>query len=176
MVDVKCFKPILVIKCKTDEFPGECPSSAQCKQLVVNITISTTKPTNTYDGLCTCKDDIAYEFNNQYRNFTDYCVINIHSKQPTVGDVSEGMTVAAEASQQLVPSSHHIVGGILISICVVLVFFIGIIGYRKLQITQRLRNLRIPSGAGGRNSRQRRSRPFYEDVMMSNDNDDPPLI
>lgn len=171
MVDFKALKPISVIKCRTDEFPGECPSSAQCKQLI-NITTSTPNPTTTYDGLCTCKDDITYEFNNQYRNVTEYCVINMHSKQQTVGDVGEGMTVAAEASKQLVPSSHHIVGGILISICVVLVFFIGIIGYRKLQITQRLRNLRIPAGV--RASRQRRSRPFYEDVMMIND--DPPLI
>lgn len=64
------------------------------------------------------------------------------------------------------PSSHHIIGGILISICLVVIFTLIVIGVKKLQIKQRIRNLRMTQ----------RNRPLYEDVMMANDNDDPPLI
>lgn len=63
-------------------------------------------------------------------------------------------------------SSHHIVGGILISICLVVIFTLIVIGVKKLQIKQRIRNMRMTQ----------RNRPLYEDVMMGNDNDDPPLI
>lgn len=63
-------------------------------------------------------------------------------------------------------SSHHIIGGILISICLVVIFTLIVIGVKKLQIKQRIRNLRMTQ----------RNRPLYEDVMMANDNDDPPLI
>lgn len=64
------------------------------------------------------------------------------------------------------PSSHHIIGGILISICLVVIFTLIVVGVKKLQIKQRIRNLRMTQ----------RNRPLYEDVMMANDNDDPPLI
>jgi len=63
-------------------------------------------------------------------------------------------------------SSHHIIGGILISICLVVIFTLIVVGVKKLQIKQRIRNMRMTQ----------RNRPLYEDVMLGNDNDDPPLI
>lgn len=63
-------------------------------------------------------------------------------------------------------TSHHIIGGILISICLVVIFTLIVIGVKKLQIKQRIRNMRMTQ----------RNRPLYEDVMMGNETDDPPLI
>ncbi len=69
-------------------------------------------------------------------------------------------------NQSTTHSSHHILGVILISICLVVIFTLIVIGVKKLQIKQRIRNLRMTQ----------RNRPLYEDVMMANDHDDPPLI
>lgn len=163
------------MKCKIHQFPSGCPNKTKCVQKTTILPKMSSE-----EGECICKDD-NYEFNVNYTNDTNVCILNEHINRRknvtnTNTSTSKEMIRAAAAidtgaaSRAKIPSSHHIAGGILISICVVLVFLILIIGYRKLKITQRIRNLRMPAG-----SRQRR-RPFYEDVMMSNDNDDPPLI
>lgn len=78
-----------------------------------------------------------------------------------------------EASAQYEPKfkssvrTHHIVAGVLIPIMFVFIVIGSIFAYKKLHVTQRIRNIR----------RTHRNRPFYEDVMLgTNDNDDPPLI
>lgn len=65
------------------------------------------------------------------------------------------------------PGAKHVAAGILFPIISVIILIGGIFAYKKLHITQHVRNFR----------RNRRSRPFYGDVSLGmNDNDDPPLI
>lgn len=65
------------------------------------------------------------------------------------------------------PGAKHVAAGIFFPIISVIILIGGIFAYKKLHITQHIRNFR----------RNRRSRPFYGDVSLGmNDNDDPPLI
>ncbi|KAG4070970.1 hypothetical protein HA402_001407 [Bradysia odoriphaga] len=141
-------------KCNISSWINGCPASTKCSQIAESNSSS-------YAGECHCIGD-NYEFNKYYKNDSDYCLFvdnrvmaskssSTHSDQDTVDNPV---------------SSHHILGGIFISICLVVMFTLIVIGVRKLQIKQRIRNLRMTQ----------RNRPLYEDVMMGNDTDDPPLI
>lgn len=92
------------------------------------------------------------------------------TKKDTDTTVASESTAASEQYQQTArkkPSPHHVMAGILIPIAMVFIVVGSVFAYKRLHITQRIRNIR----------RTRRSRPFYEDVMLgSNDTDDPPLI
>lgn len=108
-----------------------------------------------------------YVFNRSYKNESDYCIYVEPKHFDNRVMASKSSSTSDEAvSDTTKPSSHHIVGGILLSICLVVMFALIVIGYKKLQIKQRIRNMRMTQ----------RNRPLYEDVMMGNDNDDPPLI
>lgn len=141
-------------KCNISSWRSTCPASAKCSQL--------SESNSSNAGECHCIGD-NYEFNKYYTSDSDYCLFvdnrvlaskssSTHSDEYATNDVTVG--------------SHHILAGIFISICLVVVFTLIVIGVRKLQIKQRIRNLRMTQ----------RNRPLYEDVMMGNDTDDPPLI
>lgn len=136
------------------------------------------------NGTCICKE--PYTFNPKYTNDSDYC-LKLDNKPSTGTNVTDNKnsnsshsnnftnSTLSEAADHLhhekkvesIPGAHHIVAGILIPIVFVFVAIGIVIIYKKLHITQRIRNIQ----------RTRRNRPFYEDVMLgSNDIDDPPLI
>lgn len=128
-----------------------CPSNTICSQIS-----DTDSP---YDGECHCIGD-NYEFNKFYKSPSEYCVY----VEPKHLASKSSSTLQAAFNNPI--SSHHIISGILISVCLVVIFTLIVIGVKKLQIKQRIRNLRMTQ----------RNRPLYEDVMMGNDTDDPPLI
>lgn len=158
----KGFKKISKIvdkKCNTSSYPSECPDGVKCSE-------TTTEKDSRYNGECTCIGD-HYEFNINYKDDSDYCTyVEPKNFDNRVMEIKSS-TTSEEVSDPIRPqSSHHIIGGILISICLVVIFTLIVIGVKKLQIKQRIRNMRMTQ----------RNRPMYEDVMMGNDNDDPPLI
>lgn len=120
--------------------------------------------TSTVDGICNCVDNLIY--NTNYTNDSDYCIAFNKSHDNNTVNISDVTENSSAASRQIPPSTHHIVGGILIPILLVFIFFGIAITMKRLNVMQRIRNIR----------RTRRNRPLYEDVMMGNDNDDPPLI
>lgn len=139
------------------------------------------------DGQCKCRDE-KYVFNVNYKNDTDYCVYDAKSKgdEETQSDDSnrtdQKESEVAQTGSQVsspddktsdgpkihpLPGAHHVIGGILIPIFFVVVAIGVVYGIRRLHLQQRVRSIRL----------SRRNRPFYEDVMLGNhDNDDPPLI
>lgn len=207
-----------VIKCKTSDFPSECPAAAKCSQITlmqpsssstaapssgastinkVN-TIPTDDDDDVVDGECTCTD-LNFEFNVNFTNVSNYCIRStiVHSSVTAAGSTAgtNGGAGGAPITKSIEPpSTWHLTGGFLISICVVFVFVGIVLLAKRVNWHQCLRNLRISGVTGGggggvssvlggvgngngRSSRHGRGRrPFYEDVMMSNDNDDPPLI
>lgn len=116
--------------------------------------------------------------NPKHTNDNDYCIdIKFNTSSSSSFNIISKNNVSLvtdhEASAQYEPKfkssvrAHHIIAGVLIPIMFVLIAIGSIIAYKKLHITQRIRNIR----------RTHRNRPFYEDVMLgANDNDDPPLI
>ena len=116
-------------------------------------------------NFCICKND--FDFNPNFHNDTDYCISNPKSKNKSILPLEVDTTSAANLYQaKLTPvGSHHIIGGILIPIFIVLIVIGAAYGVKRLEIIRRIREFRM----------RRRRQPFYEDVMMNQDNDDPPL-
>lgn len=146
-------------KCNTTSYPNGCPDGTKCSQ-----SLQTNSP---HTGECKCIGD-NNEFNINYENDNDYCVYvePKHFDNRVMASKSSSTSEDAVSDRIEPHSSHHIIGGILISICLVVIFTLIVIGVKKLQIKQRIRNMRMTQ----------RNRPLYEDVMLGNDNDDPPLI
>lgn len=152
------------------------------------------------DGQCKCAD--KYVFNQDFTNDIDYCISDVtggaekkHNNTTLVdgNKTDRAETAAASATAETsgtsdgpnnvshttggdkthevlvrpLPGAHHVIGGILIPIFFVLIAVGVVYVVKNLHIRQRVRNIRMT----------RRNRPFYEDVMLgNNDNDDPPLI
>lgn len=145
-------------KCNTSSWINNgCPSSTKCSEI--------SESDSSYAGECHCIDD-NYEFNKYYKSDSEYCVYVEPKHFDNRVMASKSSSTSEEAVNNPIHSSHHIIGGILISVCLVLIFTLIVVGVKKLQIKQRIRNFRMTQ----------RNRPLYEDVMMGNDNDDPPLI
>lgn len=170
------------MKCNTrDVILYPCPDHSTCVE----------KDASGNGGTCNCKQNFV--FNTKYKNSTiDYCIestqkiennnqqqqnnakFNSGNSDKNVSNDNDNMLGDSAPNlnsfQQKLrpkPSPHHVIAGILIPIILVFIVIGTVFVYKKLHITQRIRNIR----------RTRRSRPFYEDVMLgSNDNDDPPLI
>lgn len=140
---------------------------------------------NRHDGLCECKD--SFELNPASTSTETYCIEDngidpksiksIANNIPTAMNDNFNDTITASqstaGSEEIQEKLHkksntnHVIAGILIPIAFVFAVIGSVFIYKKLHITQRIRNMH----------RTRRSRPFYEDVMLgSNDTDDPPLI
>ncbi|KAJ6641545.1 hypothetical protein Bhyg_06484 [Pseudolycoriella hygida] len=143
-------------KCNTSYLKNGCPDGTKCTQI--------SETNSSYDGECHCIGD-NNEFNKYYKSDTDYCVY-VEPKHFDNRVMASKSSSTSEERGNNADNSHHIVGGILISICLVVIFTLIVIGVNKLHIKQRIRNLRMTQ----------RNRPLYEDVMMGNDTDDPPLI
>lgn len=158
--------------CTSSDIESECPESAYCSEIRAN----------TIEGQCKCSNT-TLSFNPQYTNDDDYCVYvkstnanetasNETNKSDAIGpnaasSSSQGPDGSGHLNARPLPGTHHIIAGILIPILFVFVVIGTVFVYKKLHITHRVRNIR----------RTRRNRPFYEDVMLgNNDNDDPPLI
>lgn len=127
------------------------------------------------DGQCNCRP--GSEFNPNYIDVQDYCVPtkvldenapnHTNNKDDTESNLIDRMPNDGIKTVPQLPGAHHVVAGILIPILFVFIVIGSVFMYKKLHITHRVRNIR----------RTRRNRPFYEDVMLANnDNDDPPLI
>lgn len=167
------------VSCNTENvWNDSCPATTKCVEL-------NDDPTR-HDGLCKCMHD--FQFNPAFTTNDTYCIeqpdppiqrtdrtdtntrSTSTSKKDTDTTVAGESTAASEQYQQTPrkkPSPHHVMAGILIPIGMVFIVVASVFAYKRLHITQRIRNIR----------RTRRSRPFYEDVMLgSNDTDDPPLI
>lgn len=162
--------------CSTSELQSGCPKAAYCSELSND---------NSTAGQCVCSN-ASFIFNSHYTNDDDYCiyvrptnVTNDTASNETHKKDADGPNAASSSSNGPLPSdesgnsarplpgTHHIIAGILIPIFFVFIVIGSVFVYKKLHITHRVRNIR----------RTRRNRPFYEDVMLgNNDNDDPPLI
>lgn len=159
------------MKCSTHSFPTSCPENTICTQNIGDA------------AECNCPDNL--QFNSAYNGGgkSDYCIdrpMASKKSDPTNNNrvtaeaaaveeqpaTSDDLAAAASTKQQRAPSSHHIISGILISILIVTAFILTVIAVKKLRIRQRFREFGI----------SQRNRPLYEDVMMGNDTDDPPLI
>ncbi|XP_059614160.1 uncharacterized protein LOC132260201 isoform X2 [Phlebotomus argentipes] len=111
-------------------------------------------------GKCECSETDNYQFNAMYESEAEYCV----QRRPG--------TAKADTVQVILrrpPSSHHIVGGILIPILVVLIIVGVVYGTVRYRVAQRIREAVVSRFFV-------RHRPSYQDVMMGTDFDDPPLI
>uniref|UniRef100_A0A6B2ECW6 Putative secreted protein n=1 Tax=Phlebotomus kandelakii TaxID=1109342 RepID=A0A6B2ECW6_9DIPT len=139
-----------VKNCSTSDLDSDCPINSRCLQTLVDST----------SGKCECSETDNYQFNAMYENEADYCVRR-HTE-----------TAKADTVQVVLrrpPSSHHIVGGILIPIFVVLIIVGVVYGTVRYRVAQRIREAVVSRFFV-------RHRPSYQDVMMGTDFDDPPLI
>uniref|UniRef100_A0A1B0CVX1 Uncharacterized protein n=2 Tax=Lutzomyia longipalpis TaxID=7200 RepID=A0A1B0CVX1_LUTLO len=144
---VYCYQTVK--NCSTNSLDN-CPINSRCLQ----------KFMNSFRGICECSYADNYHFNAMYESDADYCV-QWH------GDEAE-----MDAVQVLLhrpPSTHHIVGGILIPIFVVLIIVGVVYGTVRYRVAQRIREAVMSRFFV-------RHRPSYQDVMMGTDFDDPPLI
>lgn len=163
---------LLVRLCVTSDVQTKCPVTTYCSEIHANSN----------EGQCKCSN-ATLSFNPNFTSDDEYC---IYVKSNTSNDNASNMTnktdtgspnassfseplppdVSGDRTRTL-PGTHHIIAGILIPIGFVFIVIGAVFVYKKLHITHRVRNIR----------RTRRNRPFYEDVMLgNNDNDDPPLI
>lgn len=176
LVSCILFSP-LVRACDTRRMlKNICPASEH----FTTTCVENTNQPGEYEGVCQCDDKQGFIFNPKYTNDTDYCIINTNLDEKQLNSKSgrssnnsynsqskNNSFVIDEPKIQSTPRPHHIVAGVLIPIVFVLIVMGSIFAYKKLHVTQRIRNIR----------RTHRNRPFYEDVMLgTNDNDDPPLI
>lgn len=133
-----------------------CPPLSMCVQV------------DNLEGLCECANTTTHLFNPKFTGDQDYC-IDVSKQQPELEDEhnspahSEGIIDVGGSSG---PPHHHILGGILIPIAVVLT----IVGCAYLVIRYRIVR-RIRDRWSGR-----RHRPTYQDVMMASSEFEPPLI
>lgn len=143
-------------KCNSEEilkaFP-ECPThSTNCvEDGVMNGT----------NGTCECIHGKI--FNEKYTSDADYCV---YSSNLGINSIHPESNVQNKTKFENSPHPHHVIIGVSILLFFVSVLIGSIYVCKRLHIYQRFRNIR-------RTNR----RPFYEDVMLrNNDIDDPPLI
>lgn len=173
-IPVFLFRLCVSVKCSIHSFPSSCPEHTICTQ----------KTGDSETAECNCPDNL--QFNSAYNGGgkSDYCIdrpmaskkldpTNSYSATATVDHpasnelaAADSIGPAASTKQQRAPSSHHIISGILVSILIVTAFILTVIAVKKLRLRQRFREFGI----------SQRNRPLYEDVMMGNDTDDPPLI
>lgn len=149
---------LLVKNCNTQIYFTEniCPPSTICVENTENLP-------GVFDGVCQCRDE--YIFNPKHANDIDYCIKNTSNN--STYKVQSKHNDEFEQNIKSPSKTHHIVAGVLLPIAFVLIVLGGILVYKQLYVTQRIRDIR----------RTHRNRPFYEDVMLgTNDNDDPPLI
>lgn len=162
--------------CSTSDAENGCPKATLCSEFHND---------NSTAGQCVC-ENATLSFNPNFTNEDDYCIYvkSTNANNDTVSNETNkkdtnGPNAASSSSNGPLPSddsgnsakplpgTHHIIAGILIPIFFVFIVIGSVFVYKKLHITHRVRNIR----------RTRRNRPFYEDVMLgNNDNDDPPLI
>lgn len=143
---------LLVVKnCSTSDLDNsDCPINSRCLQTLVDSS----------RGTCLCSETDNYQFNAMYESDADYCV-------PRPVEMAKADTV--QVILQRPPSTHHIVGGILIPIFVVLIILGVVYGTVRYRVAQRIREAVVSRFFV-------RHRPSYQDVMMGTDFDDPPLI
>lgn len=154
---------------------NSCPDHSMCHQIITK--------TNEDVSECRCERDFVINDNNNNSNRTndDYCIPIVNKKQDddiiTKTTTSQTQTKqrdneydwGKEPHSKLLPpeppSSHHIIGGILFPLLIVMIFCGLYIIVKRLNVVKRVRDYY-----------SRRQRPFYEDVIMGHDMDDPPLI
>lgn len=128
-----------------------CPTHSNC--------VEDGGPSGT-NGTCGCTQGKI--FNPKYTSNDDYCVYSYVSSNSGHPEPSAQNETKFESS----PQPYHVIAGISISLCFVSIVIGCIFACKKLHVFQRFRNIR-----------RTHRRPFYEDVMLrNNDNDDPPLI
>uniref|UniRef100_A0A023EHJ8 Putative secreted protein n=1 Tax=Aedes albopictus TaxID=7160 RepID=A0A023EHJ8_AEDAL len=113
------------------------------------------------EGLCVCLRTFKQnpDYNKKINN--DFCI----EIDATLSSGNKSITY--DKVYRKAPEAHHIVGGILIPVSAVIVILATIILAKKTQLVQRIR-LSLFSN--------RPRRPAYEDVVLGNDSDDPPII
>lgn len=156
-------KSPLDIICNSQLPENECPALATCVER-----------SETSNGDCKCKND--YVFNPNYTSKNDYCIkfAGNKNKQSSIynsknienaSKIEVETTTKIEEKSKALPGPQHIIAGVFIPVIFVFTVLGGIFAYKKLHISQHIRNVR------------RTHRTRYSDVMLgSNDNDDPPLI
>lgn len=124
---------------------NQCPPNSSCDQ-----------------GSCVCLHQFKQnpDFNEHKKN--EFCI------EVSIAQSSNGnKTITYDKVFREAPAVHHILGGILIPICAVVMVLATIILVNKMQPMQRIRQLLLSN---------RPRRPAYEDVVLGNDSDDPPII
>lgn len=109
---------------------------------------------------CLCEPE--YTFNPHYTSDANYCQKLIDKL------ISEGKiykTLITYGNSENV-EHNHIIRGIVIPICLVVICLSIIYGIKKLEVISSIRNLVT----------RKHRRPTYEDVVMGHDLDDPPLM
>ncbi|XP_055379926.1 uncharacterized protein LOC129611039 [Condylostylus longicornis] len=162
--NLSCNSAVKLKTCNTHSLKG-CPPHSICEE--INETTSE------------CKCEPNYDLNSKYKNDSEYCIFNNRTAntrtkltQATITQrvvlVSSKVSTPVSLPARSIPETdHHIVGGILIPLFIVLLVIGAAYGLKRLEIIRRIREFQM---------RRRRQRPFYEDVMMSHENDEPPLI
>ncbi|XP_055837287.1 uncharacterized protein LOC129905751 [Episyrphus balteatus] len=136
----------------------DCPPHSICSQL-----------DHDDEGECRCPQ--RYEINPHSTGPSDYCVEDENS----IGDGGSAAISSSLGSNkgktvvhiQPPAESHHVVIGILVPMMLVMVVIGAAYGIKKFHPVRRLREYVIS---------RRRNRPLYEDVMMTQELEDPPLM
>lgn len=140
----------------------DCPPHSICSQL-----------DHDDEGECRCPQ--RYEINPHSTGPSDYCVEDENS----IGDGGSSSAMSSISNNnnnnkgktvvhiQPPAESHHVVIGILLPILLVVMVIGAAYGIKKFHPVRRLREYVIS---------RRRNRPLYEDVMMTQELEDPPLM
>ncbi|XP_055918113.1 uncharacterized protein LOC129950260 [Eupeodes corollae] len=136
----------------------DCPLHSICSQLNEND-----------DGECRCPQH--FEMNPHSTGPSDYCVEDENS----IGDGSAAISSSLGSNKgsktvvhiQPPPESHHVAIGIFVPILLVVLVMGAVYGIKRFHPVRRLREYVIS---------RRRNRPLYEDVMMTQELEDPPLM
>uniref|UniRef100_A0A8D8AV63 (northern house mosquito) hypothetical protein n=1 Tax=Culex pipiens TaxID=7175 RepID=A0A8D8AV63_CULPI len=132
---VKCFvkNDFFSISCMEDML-NQCPPHSSCN-----------------NGSCSCIHNFKQNPDYDEKVSRSFCVL-----QETTLEVNNSKTNTFGKVFRETPEPHHILGGILIPVCIVMVILGIIILSKKLQLLQRIRIL-YPARA---------RRPAYEDVIL----------
>lgn len=140
----------------------DCPPHSICSQL-----------DHDDEGECRCPQ--RYEINPHSTGPADYCVEDENSignggsvaMSSSTGKNNKGGNGQTVVHIQPPAESHHVVIGILMPMLLVIVVIGAAYGIKKFHPVRRLREYVIS---------RRRNRPLYEDVMMTQELEDPPLM
>ncbi|XP_053688439.1 uncharacterized protein LOC128737759 [Sabethes cyaneus] len=122
------------IKCLEDML-NQCPPNSICD-----------------DGTCICLKQFVYNTDFNEIDKTELCI-----SRDAAQSAADNKSITFDKVFKEAPETHHILGGILIPISIVLVMLSAIVLTKKLHLLQKIRQMIFSSRA---------RRPAYEDVVL----------